>query len=156
MRSSRPLLFVTVTTAAVVLFGTTACSSGDRASDIGSGSTTTVADDGSDDGGPEVSDPEVDEISWDRTASSYSDADGPVSVTCTADDSPSSVWGTGPFTADSSICTAAVFAGQIAPHYGGEATFEILGGLESYEGGEANGVTTQPHGSSDSSFDFVS
>jgi hypothetical protein len=102
-----------------------------------------------------VSDPEVDEIAWERTASSCIDADGPVSVTCAADDSHSSVWGTGPFTAESSICTAAVFAGQIAPHYGGEVTCEISAGLESYEGGEANDVTTQLHGASDASFDFV-
>jgi hypothetical protein len=155
MRNTRPVFLLTIAAFAAVLLVATACSSGDRASDVGSGPTTQDNDEGSNGGDPVVDDPEVEEIEWDRAASSYSDADGPVSVTCKAGDSQGPVWGTGPFTADSSICTAAVFAGQIAPHYGGEATFEISEGLESYEGGEANGVTTQPHGPSDSSFDFV-
>lgn len=149
MRNSRPLFLVAVAAFAAAVLGATACSSDRAVSDNG------TSDEATDGGDPEVSDPEVDETAWDRTASSYSDADGPVSVTCKAGDSPGPVWGTGPFTADSSICTAAVFAGQITSHYGGEATFEIAEGLESYEGGEANGVSTQPHGASDSSFDFI-
>lgn len=105
---------------------------------------------------PDADELEVDAgITWDRAANFYANEEGPVTVTCVADGTPGSVWGTGPFTADSSICTAALFAGEITSEDGGEVTFEFSEGLDSYEGGEANGVTTQSYGSYDSSFDFV-
>ncbi|MCZ7629115.1 MAG: LCCL domain-containing protein [Microthrixaceae bacterium] len=95
------------------------------------------------------------EIAWDRAANFYANEEGPFTVTCMADGTPGSVWGTGPFTADSSICTAALFAGEITAEEGGEVTFELSEGLDSYEGGEANGVTTRSYGVYDSSFDFT-
>jgi hypothetical protein len=98
----------------------------------------------------------VEEIAWDRPANFYNGAEGTFTVTCMADGSQDSVWGTGPFTADSSICTAALFAGEITADEGGEVTFEFSEGLESYDAGEANDVTTRSYGSYSSSFDFVS
>lgn len=98
----------------------------------------------------------TEEISWDRAANFYNGAEGALTVTCMADGSQGSVWGTGPFTADSSVCTAAVFTGEITSDEGGEVTFEFSEGLESYDAGEANDVTTQSYGSYSSSFDFVS
>ena len=95
------------------------------------------------------------EIAWDRAANFYDKADSPVTVTCMANGSQGSVWGTGPFTADSSICTAALYAGVITAHYGGEVTFEFSDGRDSYDSGEANGVTTKSYGAYGDSFDFV-
>ena len=95
------------------------------------------------------------EIAWDRAANFYDEADSPVTVACMANGSQGSVWGTGPFTADSSICTAALFAGEITEADGGEVTFEFSDGRDSYDSGDANGVTTKSYGAYGDSFDFV-
>lgn len=95
-------------------------------------------------------------IAWDRAATYYLDqADADITVTCRADGEAASVWGTDVYTSDSSICTAAVHAGLIDLADGGEVTFRIIEGQESYEGSEANGVTTSDYGSWDASFEFV-
>jgi hypothetical protein len=52
------------------------------------------------------------------------------------------VWGTGTYTDDSSVCRAAVHAGLITEAGGGTITIEILPGLSEYPGTTANGVTT--------------
>lgn len=62
-----------------------------------------------------------------------------------------SVWGTGPFTADSDICTAARFTGAVGAE-GGAVHLSGLPGLEKYEGGKANGVTTHDWGAFSTSF----
>jgi hypothetical protein len=61
------------------------------------------------------------------------------------------VWGSGPYRADSDICTAARHAG-IVGQYGGEVRLQRAPGQESYPGGTANGVTTSEAGSADASF----
>ena len=66
-----------------------------------------------------------------------------------------SVWGTGTYTDDSSVCVAAVHAGIIAPATGGDVTIEMGGGQSSYTSTTQNGVTTSGYGSWDSSFTFV-
>ncbi len=63
-----------------------------------------------------------------------------------------SVWGSGPYTGDSSICTAALHAGVVDPS-GGPVRVIPSAGLDSYEGSSANGVTTRDWGSFGSSFD---
>ena len=103
---------------------------------------------------PDADDLEVStDIGWSRRANFYNAGDT-VTVSCMAAGAPAAVWGTGPFTADSSICTAAVFAGIIDTG-GGEVSFEFSEGLDSYPAGEANGVTTREYGSYGSSFDFT-
>ena len=72
---------------------------------------------------------------------------------CPADGPVGSVWGTGPYTADSDICTAARHAGVVGPE-GGEVTVRRVAGQASYAGGTANGVTTSDWGSFDASFTF--
>lgn len=62
-----------------------------------------------------------------------------------------SVWGTGPFTGDSDICTAARFSGAIGPD-GGAVRLLGLPGMNAYEGGTANGVTTRSWGGYGRSF----
>jgi LCCL domain-containing protein len=51
---------------------------------------------------------------------------------------PSRVTGTGPYTDDSSICTAAVHAGAIRAKDGGEVTIEIRPGEPRYAGSESH------------------
>jgi hypothetical protein len=72
-----------------------------------------------------------------------------------------SVWGSGPYTSDSSICSAAVHAGLLTmasrpdgAHYTGSVTLNRSGGCSTYAPTTANGVTTYSYGSWDSSFFF--
>jgi hypothetical protein len=65
------------------------------------------------------------------------------------------VWGTATYTADSSICTAAVHAGLFDQAEGGTVTIEVVAGLDAYEGTTANGVTTRAYGAYDPAFRFV-
>ena len=51
---------------------------------------------------------------------------------------PSHVAGSGPYTDDSSICTAAVHAGVLHAKDGGDVTIEIRPGQASYAGSERN------------------
>ncbi|MCC6981838.1 MAG: hypothetical protein IT535_01075 [Bauldia sp.] len=71
------------------------------------------------------------------------------------------VWGSGPYTSDSSICTAAVHAGLLSSaarpdgvHHTGTVTLNRSEGCPSYAPTTANGVTTLSYGSWDSSFFF--
>jgi hypothetical protein len=75
-----------------------------------------------------------------------------LTVPCAAGGPTTSVWGTGPFTGDSSVCTAAVFAGLITVDDGGDVTFEMTEGEDFYDDGTANGVTTSGYGSYDQIF----
>ena len=75
---------------------------------------------------------------------------------CPAAGDPSySVWGVGPYTDDSSICTAAVHSGVITAAKGGTVTFDVTTGMESYKGSTANGVTTSEYGGWPRQFSFV-
>jgi hypothetical protein len=65
------------------------------------------------------------------------------------------VWGTGTYTNDSSICTAAVHAGLITLDEGGAVTIEIRPGEESYEATERNGIPSLSYGSWGGSFVFI-
>jgi len=71
-------------------------------------------------------------------------------VTCPANCTTGSLWGTGPYTRDSSICTSAVHAGAIAAS-GGLVKASILAGQENYAAGDANGVSSHSWPSYDSS-----
>jgi hypothetical protein len=73
---------------------------------------------------------------------------------CPPGGAPGSVWGSGPYTDDSSICTAAVHAGRIQLASGGPVTVFIHPGRSSYTGSEANGITTRNFGSYPGSFSF--
>lgn len=75
------------------------------------------------------------------------------SCACPSGFSRGSVWGSGPYTADSSICTAALHAGAIGPE-GGKVQALAAGPGESFTGTEANGVTTSNWGSYPNSFVF--
>lgn len=76
---------------------------------------------------------------------SYPGGPGPYACACTGTES-GSVWGSGPYTADSNLCTAARHAGVVGAT-GGEITVLGFGGLERYTGSAANGVQTSNWGS---------
>ena len=61
-------------------------------------------------------------------------------------------WGTGAYTDDSSICTAAVHAGKLDMIAGGVITLEMQAGAASYLGSTAFGVTTSDYGAWTCSF----
>ncbi len=67
-------------------------------------------------------------------------------IACPPNGTTRTVWGTTFYTDDSGICTAAVHRGAITVESGGSVTYEIAPGQESYEGSEANGITTQDYG----------
>ena len=75
------------------------------------------------------------------------------SCACLAGEGTGAVWGSGPYTADSDICTAALHAGAVGAG-GGTVTVIRIGGLEAYSGSAANGVTTEGWSSYGSSFVF--
>ncbi len=64
-----------------------------------------------------------------------------------------SVWGSGPYTADSMICRAAVHAGAIE-RGGGEVRLRITAGRERYRGSERRGVITGSWASYPTSLEF--
>jgi len=95
-------------------------------------------------------------IGWDRAANFYANRDETeFTVECEPGGTIGSVWGTDVYTADSSICTAALHAGLVSIDDGGEVTFELVDGQDEYRGSTANGVTTSEYGAYDSSFRFV-
>ena len=76
-------------------------------------------------------------------------------VSCPSGGTIRYAWGTDTYTADSSVCTAAVHAGLIGVDSGGDVYIEIVAGQEQYDGSERNGVTTQKRGDWLTSFVFV-
>jgi hypothetical protein len=94
---------------------------------------------------------------WDAGTTSYSGFPGGRFVYgCPANGSAGSVWGTGTYTDDSSVCTAAVLDGKIALASGGTVTIEVKPGQSSYHGSTANGITSDSYGSYSGSFAIVS
>jgi hypothetical protein len=77
-------------------------------------------------------------------------------LVCPAGGSLHSVWGSDIYTADSSICTAAVHAGLITVERGGTVTIELRPGREVYGTSQRNGVTTSVYGGFHRSFVFKS
>ena len=62
-----------------------------------------------------------------------------------------SVWGSGPYTGDSNVCSAARHAGLVGKD-GGDVLITAEPGQASYDGSSANGVNTSSWGSYDQSF----
>ena len=56
------------------------------------------------------------------------------------------VWGTSPYSADSSVCAAAVHAGVVSSSSGGLVEVRASGAVQSFEGSEQNGVRSQAWG----------
>ncbi len=95
-------------------------------------------------------------IDWSSNASAWSDQVGKrITITLGPNGSEGSVWGTGVYTDDSKIGSAAVHMGLITFEEGGQVTIEIREGLDAYEGSSAHGVTTSAYGPWDGSFVFI-
>ncbi|AKU14089.1 putative transmembrane sensor protein [Azoarcus sp. CIB] len=78
----------------------------------------------------------------------------PFTCVCSADRvTDGTVWGTDLYTADSSLCRAALHAGAIA-RSGGTVTVDYQPGLEAYAGTRRNGVASHDYGTYPSSIRF--
>lgn len=77
-----------------------------------------------------------------------------LTVTCPPGCTSASVWGTGTYSDDSGVCTAAIHAGALTSA-GGTVRIRIAPGESSYPASTANGVTTSTWGSWGRSFVFV-
>jgi LCCL domain-containing protein len=78
-----------------------------------------------------------------------------VSVECPASGRAGSVWGSDVYTADSSVCTAAVHAGVITLERGGPVRLEPRGPQPSFAGSERDGISSSSYGQYGGSFSFV-
>lgn len=77
-----------------------------------------------------------------------------ITVTCPAGCTSASVWGTGTYSDDSGVCTAAIHAGALTSA-GGTVRIRIAPGESSYPASTANGVSTSSWGSWGRSFVFI-
>lgn len=119
------------------------------AGESGSGSGDDDSPAGSPTSAPSVvdADQEYADPAWDVNATEFRGQDGLlVAYDCPPDGALSSLWGTGPFTDDSSVCTAGVFAGRITPVEGGRVVIEIAPGEDEYAAGETNGAVAAEYG----------
>jgi hypothetical protein len=65
------------------------------------------------------------------------------------------IWGSGPYTNDSSVCGAATHAGVIGKN-GGAIVVKPAPGRSAYQGSRANGITTRKYGKWPASFNVTS
>jgi hypothetical protein len=104
-----------------------------------------------------VSPPPPPATGWNANATAHrGNVGATVAVDCPAGGPLGTVWGSGIYTDDSSICSAAVHAGFITVAAGGAVTIEIRRGEKAYVGTTQNGVTSQRWGSWSGSFSMVS
>lgn len=116
--------------------------------------TTTEADEAP--AGDGTTDEVAPDVTWSLSAIDYRGEDGlEITYDCPPDGVLGSVWGTGTYTDDSSVCTAAVHFGLITRAGGGPVVIEISPGLEAYDASTANGVTSSAYGPWNGSFTFT-
>lgn len=90
---------------------------------------------------------EVTPISWGTSVVSFRPEIGKTyKFLCPPAGTAGTVWGSDIYTADSSICTAAVHAGKITLEQGGGVTIEIRPGRSIYGSTTRNGITSNPFG----------
>jgi hypothetical protein len=95
-------------------------------------------------------------IGWQDSAVHLRGQDGATArFVCPAGGTPGSVWGSGVYTDDSSICGAAVHAGVISAARGGAVAIAVRPGQASYAASRRNGVTSQAWGTWHGSFVVV-
>jgi len=107
-----------------------------------------------DDNGSNGSD-EVTPISWTTAASGFkNDVGQTYKFECPPEGTSAVIWGSDIYTADSSICTAAVHAGIISLKSGGVVTIEYRPGRQIYGSTARNGITSNTFGEYPKSFVF--
>ena len=94
--------------------------------------------------------------SWEANAQDYRGRIGVlVDYDCLPGGVPQRVWGTDTYTDDSSVCTAAVHAGEITLEAGGLVWIRIAPGQLTYDASERNGILTESYLAWDGSFTVV-
>jgi hypothetical protein len=102
---------------------------------------------------PESADDEVTPIAWNTSAGQLKpDVGLTYKFECPKDGTAIAIWGSDIYTADSSICTAAVHAGKITLEEGGQVTIEMRPGRSIYGSTTRNGVTSNTYGEYPHSF----
>lgn len=91
-------------------------------------------------------------IGWTTTGTQYRGQSAAQRLWCPPGGTAGRAWGTGPYTDDSSVCSAGVHAGLITPERGGVVRLHPMPGLPRYAGALAHGVTTSSFGSFAGSF----
>ncbi len=130
---------------------TTTSSDSSGSSTTAAGSSTTIAGGGSGSGTTVV----APNSAWDSNAVVYRGRNGlRVRYSCPSGGNAGSVWGTGYYTDDSSVCTAAVHSGLITLADGGNVTIQIAAGRSSYTGTTRHGIDTSNYGSWSGSYFF--
>lgn len=95
-------------------------------------------------------------LDWNANATTFRGQNGLlVDYRCPAGGTIGLVYGTGVYTDDSRVCSAAVHAGLITLASGGKVTIKILPGRASYLGSTRNGVTSNSYGAWTGSYSFV-
>lgn len=87
-----------------------------------------------------------------QACGAFPGGDAPYSCECTGTEG-GTVWGSGPYTADSDLCAAARHAGVIGSR-GGMITVLGIGGLDNYTASTMNNVTTHDWGRYEASVVF--
>ncbi|CAN5205600.1 hypothetical protein BH10ACI1_BH10ACI1_15880 [soil metagenome] len=96
---------------------------------------------------------EVTPIAWTTSPTSFTGETGQTyKFECPPDGTASTIWGSDVYTADSSICTAAVHAGIITLEKGGIVTIEFRPGRQIYGSTVRNGITSNTYGEFPRSF----
>ena len=92
---------------------------------------------------------------WSTTASSHRGQNGQrFTYSCPGNGVPGEIWGTGVYTDDSSVCTAALHHGLINLN-GGSIAIEIRPGQSGYRGSWSHGVESRRFGGFSGSFVFL-
>ncbi|MEO8073599.1 MAG: LCCL domain-containing protein [Acidobacteriota bacterium] len=96
---------------------------------------------------------EITPIQWNTSAVSFKNDDGRTyKFRCPPNGTAGSIWGSDIYTADSSICTAAVHTGLFSLADGGVVTIEFRPGRQTYGSTERNGITSNTYGEYQHSF----
>jgi hypothetical protein len=96
---------------------------------------------------------EITPITWTTAAVGFKQETGRTyRFHCPEKGTPGAIWGSDIYTADSSICTAAVHAGVITLEQGGDVTIEFKPGRSIYGSTTRNGVTSNTYGEYPHSF----
>jgi len=92
---------------------------------------------------------------WSRTAVDLGlDVGQTATVDCARGGQTAPVWGTGTYTGDSSICSAALLEGLITKAKGGKVAIAVSKGQDHYRGSTAHGFTSSDYGRFDLTFTF--
>ncbi len=83
---------------------------------------------------------------WDKTAQPLRGHNRIYQFRCPAKGTAGTIWGTGIYTDNSSVCTAAVHAGKITLAGGGLVTIGVIAGNPAYSGSRRHGITSLSYG----------